>query len=257
MSIVLYEVHQRIAYITLNRPEKRNALNDQMASALTEKFLQAEADNDVKVIVLKANGDVFCAGADLEYLQSLQNNSYDENLKDSKKLMNLFRTIYCLKKVVIAQVNGHAIAGGCGLVSVCDFAFSVDTANFGYSEVKIGFVPAIVMDFLVKKIGEARAKEMLITGTFIKAKEAMKWNLINESIEEGNLEEIVTQFAQKLCVNNSGNSMELIKKLFSESDGKTFEERLINAANVNALARSTEDCKKGISSFLNKQKLEW
>ncbi len=258
MSAVLYEVNNRVAYITLNRPEKRNALNHDLVQALTNAFEKAQADTAAKVVVLRANGEVFCAGADLEYLQQLQHFSKEENIKDSHHLMQLFKTIYTLKKVVIAQVNGHAIAGGCGLVSVCDFAFAAGTANFGYSEVKIGFVPAIVMGFLIKKIGEARAKEMLLTGTFIKAKEAEKWNLITQAVEDENtLSEVVSLFAQKLCTSNSGTSMELIKKMMSETQGFSLDESLNYAAEINAFSRSTEDCKKGIAAFLNKQKLEW
>lgn len=258
MNHVLYEVRNRIAYITLNRPDKRNALNHEMVNALTDAFKTAEKDEHAKVVVLCANGDAFCAGADLEYLQQLQKFSKEENLQDSTKLMELFKTIYTLRKVVIAQVNGHAIAGGCGLVSVCDFAFSVASANFGYSEVKIGFVPAIVMNFLVKKIGEAKAKEMLLTGLFISAAEAMQLHLITKSIDdESTLSEVVNAFAHKLCTINSGSAMELTKKLFIESDGKSLQENLTYAAEINAYARTTEDCKSGISAFLNKQKLEW
>ena len=258
MSAVLYEVNNRVAYITLNRPEKRNALNYDMVENLTTAFHKAEADANAKVVVLRANGEVFCAGADLEYLQQLQHFSKEENIKDSNHLMLLFKSIYTLKKVVIAQVNGHAIAGGCGLVSVCDFAFAAGTANFGYSEVKIGFVPAIVMRFLIKKIGEARAKEMLLTGTFIKAKEAEKWHLITQSVEDDNtLPEVVSQFAQKLCTSNSGTSMELIKKMMSESQSLSLDDNMNYAAQINAFSRTTEDCKKGIAAFLNKQKLEW
>lgn len=258
MNTILYEVQNRVAYITLNRPEKRNSFNHDLVASLTDAFSKAEEDSAAKVVVLRANGEVFCAGADLEYLQQMQHYGTEENLKDSYRLMELFQKIYSLKKVVIAEVQGHAIAGGCGLVSVCDFAFAAGTANFGYSEVKIGFVPAIVMGFLIKKIGEARAKEMLLTGTFIKAKEAEKWNLITKSVEEENtLAEVVSQFAQKLCTSNSGTSMELIKKMMSETQSLSLSENLKYAAEINSFARSTADCKKGINAFLNKQKLKW
>ena len=258
MSTILYEVNNRVAYITLNRPEKRNALNHDLVQALTNAFEKAQADSTAKVVVLRANGEVFCAGADLEYLQQLQHFSKEENVKDSLHLMQLFKTIYTLKKVVIAQVNGHSIAGGCGLVSVCDFAFAAGTANFGYSEVKIGFVPAIVMGFLIKKIGEARAKEMLLTGTFIKAKEAEKWHLITQTVEDENtLADVVSLFAQKLCTSNSGSSMELIKKMMSETQALSLDDEMNYAAQINAFSRTTEDCKTGIAAFLNKQKLEW
>ena len=257
MSIVLYEVKDRIAYITLNRAEKRNALNSEMVSLLKKAFMDAETAVDVKVIVLKAAGDNFCAGADLEYLKLLQQNSYDNNLEDSISLMELFKLIYSMKKVVIAQVHGHAIAGGCGLVSVCDFAFAVPDANFGYSEVKIGFIPAIVMVFLLRKIGEAKAKALLLSGNFIDAAKANEYGLVFEVVSEGSLEQSVYDFARKLCRSNSGKSMELIKKMISEIPSMTFEDALQYACRQNAEARSSEDCKKGIDSFLNKRKLEW
>ena len=151
-------------FITLNRPEKRNALNSQFVSELKEAFTHAEKDTGCKVIILNAKGDTFCAGADLAYLQELQSNSFDENLADSTHLMELFQQIYTLSKVVIAQVEGHAIAGGCGLASVCDLAIATTESKFGYSEVKIGFIPAIVSVFLIKQIGVAKSKELLMTG---------------------------------------------------------------------------------------------
>src|SRR5690606_36418588 len=134
-------------------------------------------------------------GADLEYLQKLQHNTFEENLTDSTILMELYKKIYLLKKVVIAQVNGHAIAGGAGLVSVCDFAFAVSEANFGYTEVKIGFIPAIVMVFLIKKIGEGKARELLLSGNIIDGEEAAKIGLINWVLEEDKLESTVNEFA--------------------------------------------------------------
>ncbi len=156
-----YAVADRIGYITLNRPDKRNALSFDLVKELKEAFARAEDDAAVKVIVLRANGEAFCAGADLAYLQNLQKFSHVENLADSNHLKELFLQIYILKKVVIAQVQGHALAGGCGLATVCDFSFSVPEAKFGYTEVKIGFIPAIVMVFLIRKIGEGKARHLL------------------------------------------------------------------------------------------------
>jgi methylglutaconyl-CoA hydratase len=157
MSLVLYSVANQTAYLTLNRPEKRNALSPEIITELKNAFDKAEQDASVKVVVLKANGESFCAGADLNYLQQLQNFSYEENLADSQHLKELFLKIYTLKKVVIAQVQGHALAGGCGLATVCDFTFAVPEAKFGYTEVRIGFIPALVAVFLIRKIGEQKA----------------------------------------------------------------------------------------------------
>ncbi|HWA36104.1 MAG TPA: enoyl-CoA hydratase/isomerase family protein, partial [Cyclobacteriaceae bacterium] len=165
--LVEYMVADRVGYITLNRPEKRNALNQEMVSELEAAFQKASSDDSAKVIVLRARGEAFCAGADLGYLQQLQKYSYEENLADSSHLKELFFLIYTLNKVVIAEVQGAALAGGCGLAAVCDFVFTVPEAKFGYTEVKIGFIPAIVTVFLLRKIGESRAKELLLSGSLI------------------------------------------------------------------------------------------
>ena len=151
MKFVEYSVKDRIGFITINRPEKRNALNADLITELKNVFDRAEDDDKVKVIVLRANGEAFCAGADLEGLQKLQNYSKEENMSDSRHLKELFYKMYTLNKVVIAQVHGHALAGGCGLTTVCDFVYAVPEAKFGYTEVKIGFIPAMVLIFLIRK----------------------------------------------------------------------------------------------------------
>ncbi|MFC6999183.1 enoyl-CoA hydratase/isomerase family protein [Rufibacter roseus] len=257
LRYISYECTDRVAYITLNRPEKRNALNDEVVTELKKAFDHAEFDENCKVVILKAVGPVFCAGADLEYLQKLQHNTFQENLEDSTHLMQLFYQIYTLKKVVIAQVHGHAIAGGCGLATVCDFSFTVPSAKFGYTEVKIGFLPAIVKVFLLRKIGEARAKELLLTGDLISAERAKTIGLINEVVPEEELSERVLELAQRLCVQNSGQSMEVTKEMIARVQQLPLKDALEYAAERNALARSTEDCQRGIQSFLDKEPLTW
>ncbi|MFC5269579.1 enoyl-CoA hydratase/isomerase family protein [Adhaeribacter terreus] len=257
MNYIQYETQNRIAYITLNRPEKRNALNYDVVAELKAAFTRAEADEECKVVVLRANGAVFCAGADLEYMQQLQANTYDENLEDSTHLMQLFLQIYKLKKVVIGQIHGHAIAGGCGLATICDFSFTVPEAKFGYTEVKIGFIPAIVKVFLLRKLGEAKAKELLLTGDLINAPEAQKLGLINYVVSGEDLEKTVAKFAQKLITENSEQSMALTKEMIANVQSMTLENGLNYAAEMNAHARATADCKKGIASFLTKEKLSW
>lgn len=257
MSLVLYEVKEQIAYLTLNRPDKRNALNNEMVLALTEAIKNAAEDHAAKVIILKANGKVFCAGADLAYLQQLQNNSFEENLADSSRLANLFHLIYTLDKVVIAQIHGHAIAGGCGLATICDFSFSVPEANFGYTEVKIGFVPAIVSLFLIRKTGETRARELLLSGELISAEKAESYNLINYVVQAAELEERVFTFARQLCEKNSAQSMALTKRLIADVQTLNLQGGLAYAAQMNAKARESEDCKKGIAAFVNKEEIKW
>lgn len=257
MSNVLYEVKDRIGFLTLNRPEKKNALNAGMVTDLKLLFAKAEADDDVKVIVLRANGDVFCSGADLESLQQLQKNSQEENLRDSNHLKELFLQIYTLKKLVIAQVQGHALAGGCGLATVCDFALAVPQAKMGYTEVRIGFVPAIVMIFLLRKVGEQKAKQLLLGGELVMGDEAVRLGLVNQIVSADQLAFEVIALAKRLVENNSIQSMELTKQMIAVSQSMSLEDGLNYAAKMNAQARATEDCQRGIASFLNKEKLNW
>lgn len=257
MKYIDYSIQNRRAYITLNRPEKRNALSYELIAELKEAFHLAEKDNQVKVIILKANGEAFCSGADLTYLQQLQNFSYEENLQDSNHLRELFFQIYSLEKVVIAQVQGHALAGGCGLATVCDFVFAVPEAKFGYTEVKIGFIPAIVMVFLLRKIGEGKAKQLLLTGDLIQAEEAMQLGLVSKVVLPDEIVNHVEIFAQRLIDSNSEHAMMLTKKMIGAVQSMTLEESLTFASKMNAKARESDDCKKGIDAFLSKKKITW
>ncbi len=255
--IVEYKADQRIAHITLNRPHKRNALNGEMVDELTAAFQQAQNDPEVKVVILSATGDVFSAGADLEYLQQLQQNSYQENLADSAKLMELFRLIYTLDKVVIAKVQGHAIAGGCGLATVCDLVITQPEAKFGYTEVRIGFVPAIVMVFLLRRLGEGHARDLLLSGQLLQADGAMKIGLVNKVVAADQLETEVEAQASKLISGNASESMKRVKRMISKIAGMELNEALNYAVEQNALARDTAECKQGIKAFLEKKQIEW
>lgn len=257
MSMVEYTVKERIGRITLNRPDKRNALNPEMVDGLKQAFDRAAKDDQVKVIVLNAMGEAFCAGADLAYLQQLQTFSFDENLADSNQLKELFLNIYTHPKVVIAQVQGHALAGGCGLASICDWVFAVPEAKFGYTEVRIGFIPALVSVFLLRKMGEGAARELLLGGELISADRAQAIGLINRVVSADKLEAEVNDFASRLIASNSADSMKLTKKLIAEVQGMTLTQALQHAAESNAHARGTHDCKRGIEAFLNKEKIIW
>lgn len=257
MNIVEYRVKERIGKITLNRPEKRNALSQEMVEGLKQAFDRAAKDDQVKVIVLNAAGEAFCAGADLAYLQQLQNFSFEENLADSNQLKALFLDIYTHPKVVIAQVQGHALAGGCGLASICDWVFAVPEARFGYTEVRIGFIPALVSVFLLRKMGEGAARELLLGGELISAERAQAIGLINRVVPADNLEVEVNDFASRLISSNSAESMKLTKKLIAEVQAMTLTQALQHAAESNAHARGTTDCKRGIEAFLNKEKIIW
>lgn len=256
-SFITYEVDSRIAAITLNRPEKRNALNGAMVAELQQAFRLAGEDESVKVIILKGAGEAFCAGADLDYLQQLQRNTYEENLADSRSLMKLMQQIYYHDKIVIAQVEGHAIAGGCGLVTLCDLSYVAPEAQLGYTEVKIGFIPALVSVFLVRKIGEGRARELLLTGKLISAERAREYGLINEVTPKADIADHVNKVAAALCREAAANSLKVTKQLIGGVLDKPLNEALEQAAQLNAATREHPECKKGIQAFLNKEKLAW
>lgn len=248
----------RLCTITLNRPEKRNALDDTTIAELRQAFTQAERALETRVIVMTGAGTAFCAGADIDYLEKLSKFGFEENKEDSLNLMKLFSQIYTLRKPVIAKVRGPAVAGGCGLVTVCDFALAAeDSARFGYSEVQIGFLPAIVLLFLMKRIGEGRARELVLSGNLIGAKEAERIGLVTKCVPENSLDSAVDELAQQLADRNSPSSMALCKEMFSKLDGLNLVDALEYAANMNALTRMTEDFKKGLQAFLKKERIEW
>jgi methylglutaconyl-CoA hydratase len=255
--LVEYEVKDRVGYITLNRPDKRNALSAEMVAQLKAAVYKAESDPNCKVVVLAAQGEAFCAGADLAYIKGLQTNSYEENLADSRHLMELFTKIYKSSKVYISRIQGHALAGGCGLATVCDFAFAVPEAKFGYTEVRIGFIPAIVMVFLLRKIGEGKAKEILLTGEVFEADKALAFGLINAVLPFDQLNAYVHAFAIKLCAEASAESLTRTKRMIARVQDLTLDEALDYASEQNAEARDGADCKRGISAFLNKEKISW
>lgn len=256
-QLIEYKIEDRIAYISLNRPEKRNAFNELLVNELKQAFKDAEKDNNVKVVVLAGNGKAFSAGADLDYLQSLQSYTYEENLVDSNNLKELYQHIYQFKKIVIAKVQGHAIAGGAGLATVCDFTFSVPEALFGYTEVKIGFIPAIVMVFLLRKINEAKAKELLLTGKLISAQEAQSFGIINQVVETSEINDYVHKFAVNLAATTSAQSIENTKTMINKVQEINLNDAFNYAAEMNAKGRGNDDCKKGITAFLNKEKIVW
>jgi methylglutaconyl-CoA hydratase len=257
MNFVKIEKQERIGYIILSRAEKRNALNDVFISELKRAFGTLAVDSSVKVVILKAEGEVFSAGADLEYLQRMQGFSFEENLADSNNLKELFLTIQTLPKIVICLAQGHAIAGGCGLASVCDFCFAVPEAKFGYTEVKIGFIPALVMVILLRKLNCGKAKELLLTGKLITAEEAATIGLINGVIQAEEIEEYVMSFAQNIIEEASSQSLATTKEMMNAIVSMNLTESMGYAAKMNAHARTSDDCKRGIDAFLKKEKIVW
>jgi methylglutaconyl-CoA hydratase len=255
---IKYQLDHRICTITLSRPDKHNALDDLMISELTAAFQMAQRDAEVKVILLKGEGESFCSGADIATLQRIMKYDFNQNQEDSNNLMRLFLQIYTQRKPVIAVVQGNALAGGCGLATVCDIVVaSKETARFGYTEVKIGFIPAIVIFFLVRRVGEGRARELTLRGNVISAEEASRIGIVNFVVPETEIEQYSLKLAEEIATNCSPSSLGLIKELLSRIHGMSVADALSYAANLNALTRMTDDCKKGIDAFLKKEPAKW
>ena len=249
--MIIYEKQKSIALIKLNNPKKRNALSPELIKQLKDKLVEAKEDYSVKVLIITGEGKSFCAGADLKYLIDLKNNSAIENQIDTNSLAELFLMIYNFPKPTMAAVNGAAIAGGCGLAGVCDFIVAdKDHSKFGYSEVKIGFIPAIVSIFLINRIGGGRARQLLITGDIIDAKEAREIGFVNYLSDDALKFSI--ELAERLC-KNSSLSMNETKLMINKISSMNVEEAVEYCVQLNTLSRSTEDFKKGIEKFLNKK----
>jgi methylglutaconyl-CoA hydratase len=250
---VLYAVEGAVALVTLNRPDKRNALNDALIAGLKDALGAAEETETVRVVCVRGAGSDFCSGADLAALQKISQNSVAENLDDARSLMELFSLIRNLRVPIVAAVQGRALAGGCGLASACDIVLASRSARFGYPEVKIGFVPAMVMAILRRNVSEKRAFELIALGSEIGAEEAEAVGLVNHVFDDEAFESEVETYLQGF-ERVSASAVELSKRLLYQIDALTFDAALEAGAEVNAIARMTEDCQKGIARFLKKDK---
>jgi methylglutaconyl-CoA hydratase len=248
---ITYAVEGAVALVTLNRPEKRNALNDALVAGLKEALRAADADDAVRVVVITGAGSDFCSGADLSALQKISEASIDENLEDARTLAELFALIRRLSVPVVAAVRGRALAGGCGLATACDIVLAARTARFGYPEVKIGFVPAMVMAILRRNVSEKRAFELVTRGAEIGAEEAERVGLVNRVFDDEDFESEVERYVAGF-ERVSRAAVVLTKRLLYQMDGLTFDAALAAGVDVNAIARMTEDCQRGIARFLKK-----
>ncbi len=249
---VIYTIEGSVAVITLNRPDKRNALNDSLIGGLKHSLNQANENEAVRVVVLTGAGADFCSGADLAALQKISEASVMENLEDAKSLMELFTLIRRVSVPVVAAVRGRALAGGCGLATACDLVLATTSARFGYPEVKIGFVPAMVMAILRRNVSEKRAFELITRGAEIDAQEAERLGLVNRVFDEETFETQVESYVAAF-EKVSRSAVILSKRLLYQMDGMTFDAALEAGVDVNTIARMTEDCQKGIARFLKKQ----
>ena len=250
-SQILYEVEVSLARVTLNRPEKKNALSESVITQLKDALRQANGDDEVRVIVIGGAGSDFCSGADLAALQKIADGSVADNAADARSLMEVFTLIREVSVPVVAAVHGHALAGGCGLASACDIVLASASAKFGYPEVKIGFVPAMVAAILRRNVSEKRAFELLTLGQEISAGEAMDIGLVNRVFPDDTFETDTTAYVQGF-ERMSRSAVALTKKLLYQMDGLAFREALETGVDVNVLARMSADCQAGIAKFLKK-----
>ena len=245
----------RIATLTFNRPEKRNALSSQMIGEILAALDEIEK-SDALVVIITAAGKAFCAGMDLDELKSLTEKSHADNVSDSRRMAHLFRRLYDFPKPTIAAVNGAAIAGGAGLATMCDFTLAVPEAKLGYTEVRIGFVPAIVSSVLVWQVGHKIARDLLLTGRIFDAAEAYRYGLVNEVVPAEHLPARTRELASQL-MENSPSSLRLTKKLINSFLRETLDRQIEQAVEENAAVRQTHDFREGITSFLEKRKPRW
>lgn len=251
MSLVIEKKENSVLTVSLNRPEKRNALNDELVIDLKSALRRAEQDKSLRAIVIRGEGADFCSGADLSALRKISESDVLENLADAENLMELFLLLRKLNLPVIAAVHGRALAGGCGLATACDVVLASGSAQFGYPEIKIGFVPAMVMAILRRNLSEKRSFELITKGFTFEAETALEFGLVNHVFSDGDFDEKVSEFASGYS-KISRSAVMLSKKLLYQMDGLNFESAIEIGAEVNTIARLTEDCRRGVARFLDK-----
>ncbi|WP_018630141.1 enoyl-CoA hydratase/isomerase family protein [Niabella aurantiaca] len=250
------EQHYRIATVWLNRPEVRNALNNMMIEELIHVFETLGADNAVRVITLRGRGKVFCAGADLKWMKATATSGYEESLEENRQLARCFQTVYNTPKPTIAVVHGAAMGGANGLLAACDFAYAGDDTLFAFSEVRLGLVPATIAPYILKRTGEATAKELMLTGRQFHAKEAAQAGLINQVLQEMELESKVAELVQEL-LQGGPNSIAACKRLLHHLSEKEPETAIPYTVEAIARARSSTEGQEGMQAFFEKRKPNW
>ena len=250
-------MHERVATVTLNRPEVRNAFNDATIAELALAFDELGRDEDVRAIVLAANGAAFCAGGDLNWMKAMAGYSDTENYDDAFKLADMLRTIYTCPKPTVAKIQGDCYAGGMGLVAACDIAVSVDTANFCLSEVKLGLIPATISPYVIKAMGENAARRYFLTAERFTAAEALRIGFVHEMVDAEALDTSVAAIVKSL-VSNSPNAVRQAKLLVRDMAGRNIDTALLtDSARRIAAIRASDEGREGVASFLEKRKPSW
>jgi methylglutaconyl-CoA hydratase len=256
MNTIRIQHEERWAWVYLNRPDRRNALNTELLNELRTALTELESNDRVRVVIVSGEGQAFCSGLDLEELQRMHRRSFEESLADSRRYADVLKQIYLYSKPVIAGLNGPAIAGGCGLASVCDLVVAARSARLGYTEAKIGFVAAIVSYFLARNVGEKAARDLLFTARHVDAEEACRLGLVNEIVDDTELPTRVRELSRQLCA-NSAQSIRASKALLARTISPDLDEALDYACELNARSRSSADCIEGVAAFLEKRPPKW
>lgn len=252
---IVAETANGVRTLTLNRPEKRNALNPELIEELTSALYEA-AECSCGVVILTGAGPAFCSGLDLDHLATMSARTPEEHRRDSENVARVLRVLYEFPKPVIAAVNGPAIAGGMALATIPDFTLAIPEAKFGYTEVRIGFVPAIVASFLLRQVGEKHTRDLLLTGRLVKAQEALDLGLVTQIVTADQLMCTARALAQSL-LQNSPQSMQSVKRLLAKHASRRLDEELADAIDANASQRSTEDFREGVQAFLQHRRADW
>jgi len=244
-----------IQTITLNRPDKRNALSPALIEELTVALSEAETC-DCGVMILTGAGPAFCSGLDMEHLETITARTREENRRDSENMAHVLRALYDFPKPVIAAVNGSAIAGGMALATIPDFTLAVPEAKFGYTEVRVGYAPTIVASFLLRQVGELRTRELLLSGRILRAQEAKEFGLVTQIVDHSDLIPAAEALAQSLLL-NSPQAMRVVKEMLARHAKRRLDEEIEDAIEANAQQRSSEDFKEGVAAFLQRRKADW
>lgn len=254
-QFIRVESARGVQTITLNRPEKRNALSPELIDELIQ-VLDHTALCDCGVVILTGAGSAFCAGLDMEHLETMTARTVEQHRRDSENMARVLRTLYEFPKPVIAAVNGPAIAGGMALATLCDFTYATPDARFGYTEVRVGFIPAIVASFLLRQVGEKRTRELLLSGRILKAEEACRIGLVTRIVQPGDLMAEANALAQSLLL-NSPQAMTAVKELLAGHSANQIDEEIEDAIAANAHQRSSEDFREGVRAFLAHRRPVW
>jgi len=252
---ILVEDNPPIRTITLNRPERRNAMTSEMQTELIEA-MEDTAQGDWRILILTGAGEAFCSGLDLSELQSMGNKTAADHRTDAERIARMFISLHELPIPTIAAVHGPAIAGGTGLAMACDFTLATPASKFGFTEVRIGFVPALVSAFLSMQVGQKRCRDLLLTGRLFDAEEARQIGLVNEVVAHSELMTRAQAIAQTLLA-NSPQSLSATKKLLVAQSRPWLDAAIVAALEANAVSRETADFREGVSAFLEKRKPNW